>query len=274
MKQRTVTGLLAAALLVALIYFGTPLILLGVICVAVIWAYSELDKLLFEEPAPLRRFRLWILLCLGCIAFAQNDAMGWIFQWVAFVFLVVWHLGIALRAEDVKQMRLDLRNFTFEWLAFVYTSSFFIFLVPIARVGREYLFHLFFLVFMGDTGAYFVGKKWGIHKLAPKLSPKKTIEGAIGAIVFTCLASVVWAFVIARKGHIPSFLIAVVAFSAVASVLAQLGDLFESLIKRTHAVKDSGQFLPGHGGMLDRIDSLALVAPLYYVFVKVLVAYT
>ncbi len=115
-----------------------------------------------------------------------------------------------------------------------------------------YLLLLFVIVWLADIAAYFIGNGFGKHKLAPKISPNKSIEGAVGAFV---VVGVVIGFAL----H--SVLWVLVALLTVAAAI--LGDLFESMMKRAAGVKDSGKFLPGHGGLLDRIDSLIFAAPVF-----------
>ena len=131
--------------------------------------------------------------------------------------------------------------------------------------GREFVFYLLLLVWMGDTGAYYVGKSFGKHPLSPVISPKKTVEGAVGGLVATLLASIVAAFTFLP--HIR--LIHAIILGVLLAVVAQIGDLCESLLKRSVNVKDSGTLLPGHGGILDRVDGLIFAAPVldYYALV-------
>ena len=128
--------------------------------------------------------------------------------------------------------------------------------------GRDYLFFVLLVIWLGDTGAYYGGRRWGRHKLAVRISPQKTVEGA----VFGLIASLVGAW-LARQVFLPSW--GVERFLGVGlllGTLGQIGDLSESLIKRGLGVKDSGSLLPGHGGILDRVDSLLFAAPaMYYV---------
>jgi phosphatidate cytidylyltransferase len=121
-----------------------------------------------------------------------------------------------------------------------------------------------------DTGAYAVGRMIGRHKLIPKVSPGKTVEGAIGGIIASVV--VAWAFgnVLRASAQLGFkwFPWGVIAFGAVISVAAQIGDLFESLIKREAGVKDSSRILPGHGGILDRLDSLFFVLPVSFLLMQ------
>jgi len=119
------------------------------------------------------------------------------------------------------------------------------------------------VAFANDTGAYFVGRAWGRHKIAPTLSPGKTIEGAVGGLAAGLTVTFVagWAFM-------PSLSVTDrVAIGLIAGVVGPAGDLVESLIKRSAGVKDSGRSIPGHGGILDRIDALLFVGAYVYLHV-------
>lgn len=133
--------------------------------------------------------------------------------------------------------------------------------------GKDLLLLLAFTVWAGDTAAYFVGSAIGKHKLAPSISPKKSWEGAIANVA----ASLITAY-IARLTFIQSIDGTDVIFlGAAISIIGQLGDLFESVLKRGADIKDSGSLLPGHGGILDRIDSLIFTAPVLYYYHQVFI---
>jgi phosphatidate cytidylyltransferase len=118
------------------------------------------------------------------------------------------------------------------------------------------------VVWGSDTGAYFVGRAVGKHKLSRRVSPKKTIEGAVGGM----LASIAAVFVFKYTLLEDLALWQVFAIAVPANVLGQIGDLCESVIKRAHGVKDSGVIIYGHGGLLDRIDALIFAIPWFYFF--------
>ena len=128
--------------------------------------------------------------------------------------------------------------------------------------GPKLVFFLLLTVWLGDTGAYYVGKKFGKRKLSPHISPKKTVEGLMGGIA----ASVITAVTIQMTffGELP--LIHAIIVGIVLSIAGVIGDLAESLWKRSAAVKDSGTLMPGHGGLLDRFDSVFFTAPILYVY--------
>lgn len=132
--------------------------------------------------------------------------------------------------------------------------------------GRWWLFYLIFITKITDTGAFFVGKKWGKHKLVPVISPNKTWEGALGGLCTAIIASLLFNYLITIYYSSAPFQMTTfqsVWIAASISILAQIGDLAESLLKRDAGVKDSSQ-LPGLGGMLDVVDSLIFTCPFLY----------
>ena len=139
----------------------------------------------------------------------------------------------------------------------------------LTRALPDGIFLVFFVILVtwaGDTGAYYAGVSMGRTPLAPRISPNKTVEGLLGG----CLLAVVIAL-IARTWFIPSFTIVdAVVLGILLTVAGLIGDLSESMFKRGAGVKDSGGLIPGHGGMLDRLDSLLLTAPAYYYYVTLL----
>lgn len=140
--------------------------------------------------------------------------------------------------------------------------------------GLGFVVMMFTAILMTDVGCYYVGSKWGKHKLAPVVSPNKTIEGSIGGAISAVIGAVVIGLYIDKLLHIPIHWYASVAIGLICTVFAQIGDLCESLIKRDAGVKDSGSSLPGHGGFLDRTDSFILTIPIMYYFCKCFIFHT
>jgi phosphatidate cytidylyltransferase len=128
--------------------------------------------------------------------------------------------------------------------------------------GPLWVFFLLAVTFSSDTGAFYMGRSLGRHKLYPSVSPGKTWEGAVGGV----LGSVLAAYVFSRFFALSDSIWFIMGLAAVLSIFGQVGDLAESMIKRRHGVKDSGTILPGHGGLLDRIDALLFSVPVLYVF--------
>lgn len=130
---------------------------------------------------------------------------------------------------------------------------------------------LVFLAFIGawlpDTSAYFAGNLFGKHKLIEAVSPNKTVEGAVGAVVGSVVAFFIYGGILTLLGYQVHFF-RILLLSLICGVVAQLGDLSASVMKRAYKAKDFGKLIPGHGGLLDRIDSLIFVTPVVYYFIK------
>ena len=164
----------------------------------------------------------------------------------------------------------DLTRFAFTLMAFLYLpwSLGYVLLlreIPDSTLGLWTLSLPLVASFATDIGAYFVGRTLGRQKLAPEISPGKTVEGSLGGIAVSFLALALYTGLV--REVFPFGLLELWLFSLLLSLAAQLGDLVESMLKRYCGVKDSGHFLPGHGGLLDRIDSLLFTVPLTYFLV-------
>ncbi len=170
--------------------------------------------------------------------------------------------------------RHDLRGMAADFFGVAYVAGLACYLLAMHHcddMGPGFLTFLVVAVALSDSGAYFVGRVCGRHKLAPLTSPKKTWEGAVGGVVFAMLSVLLlWAAVRHfgwQRYYPPAIPWAWAILAAVLSVVSQLGDLTESMIKREAGVKDAGRVFPGHGGVLDRCDGLLFAAPaLYYIY--------
>jgi phosphatidate cytidylyltransferase len=149
-------------------------------------------------------------------------------------------------------------------IGIVYVCVWLSFLVVIRNdaEGIQWIFFILLVLWMGDTGAYIVGSMMGRTKLYPSVSPNKTIEGALSGLLFSLLTGLA-----CRKIFLPDIsLVHCILLTAGIALIGQLGDLCESVFKRERGFKDSGTILPGHGGVLDRIDSLLFAAPFLYYY--------
>jgi phosphatidate cytidylyltransferase len=128
--------------------------------------------------------------------------------------------------------------------------------------GAKLVFFLLLVVWLGDSGAYYFGRTFGRHKLSPRISPKKTVEGLIGGIAASVVTALIIHFTFFQKFPLLHVIIAAV----ILSIAGVIGDLAESMWKRSASVKDSGTLLPGHGGFLDRFDSIFYTTPILYAY--------
>src|SRR5262245_19520392 len=191
-------------------------------------------------------------IALSSIVFLDLDVA--VHSWLGMFLLMTFSTSLCMRWK-----RIEARNQTWvTLLGGLYAGFLLPHWVALFRQpnGRTWVFWLLIVIMVGDSAAYFVGRRFGTRKLAPQTSPGKTIEGAWGYVVGTLLAGMLGAKVL--FGQI--YGLELVLLSLVVGVLGQLGDLFESRIKRVFRVKDSGTLLPGHGGVLDRLDSLIFPA--------------
>lgn len=180
------------------------------------------------------------------------------------LFIVLALLSLILmqfKRRDNQGVIVDISTTLF---GILYVSWFFSFLIKIRYLpqGLGLLAGLLLITKLGDIGAYLVGSRWGKHLLIPRISPNKTVEGAIGGLVFNVLGA------LASKSFLPFNYAELFVLAIGLGVLGQLGDLSESLLKRDCQVKDSGKIFPGMGGVLDEIDSLLFTAPVFYFYLS------
>ena len=136
--------------------------------------------------------------------------------------------------------------------------------------GRQIIFLPFILAFLSDSGAYFVGRIWGKHKLAPNISPKKSVEGVIGGIAGAVLGMLLYCFILDLALDAQVNYAFVISYGIIGAFAGMFGDLCFSAIKRQVGIKDYGNLIPGHGGILDRLDSMVVIAPLVEILVQLL----
>ena len=188
-----------------------------------------------------------------------------VFVMLLVVALTIWTRGVNGKPLGAAAITLLGAAYTGGTLSYAYLLRYFGYAVGDAA-GFTVVMLPVVLTWASDSGAYFAGRAFKGPKLIPSVSPAKTISGAIGGIVLTLIACIVLTkFFLKPYAHLDFRPVGIVTFSVCISVAAQLGDLAESLFKREAGVKDSGTLLPGHGGALDRFDSLFFVLPVSYV---------
>ncbi len=267
MRTRVISGAVMTVILVAAIILGGPVI--GVLMWGIsLIGYFEMERALglhtgAKSPNILELLSyITITVYYAVMILLSGKEYIW-YQMILVVFLL---LNMALYVftfpkYDWKQMVANLFSLIYApvMLSFIY----------LIREDFEHGAYIVVMVFIAswisDTGAYFVGSACGKHKLAPVLSPKKSVEGSIGGIVCAAGIGALYALLLERLGLCPAEYIWVFAIiGGLGSIISQLGDLGASAIKRQTGIKDYGKLIPGHGGIMDRFDSVIVTAPLIY----------
>lgn len=257
---RFITSAVGLPLAMVLIYYGgiaLKLASLFVILLSLYEFYTTASKK-FKPIAPVG-YIMTTFYILFIEVFSVNTNINMLISFgcvAAFSTLVIF---------NQKYKPVDVFVTLFGFLYIVIALSYVYLLKESSRDAVHYVMLIFICAWGTDTGAYFVGTFMGKHKLIPSLSPKKTIEGSVGGIIFTMIFAFVYGYVVqnyffGNKNYSVIFII--IAFFG--SIVSQFGDLAASSMKRYFDVKDFGKFLPGHGGMIDRFDSVIFTAPLVY----------
>jgi phosphatidate cytidylyltransferase len=255
MLTRILTGVLLAPLVVLLFVAGPTwaqsvvLIAASALCVMELLAMTMPDR-------PVERW-LGLGLCVALQVSMWNHPTDLAGDWLPALFVPA--LIVVARPDPIEKAAFRLFAL---WAAIIYVVMPFHYgVMMVESSAKPWMLFVLGVVWAGDTGAYFAGRFLGRHKLHPKVSPKKTIEGAIGGLLSSVGGGFLMVEVLGLTG-LEGWKIAV--FSALGGALGQLGDLAESLVKRACGVKDSGTILPGHGGMLDRLDGVIFAMPFFY----------
>jgi phosphatidate cytidylyltransferase len=272
--QRVITALILVPLvLFGLIYGGTQWVALvtGIIIAVAAREWANLSKL--TKPYQYICYILVILLCLAGTYFIRQQQFSMLVIYAG----VIWWLmasGLIIKAEISGELPLLNRQVKVVAGMLTLVPSW-LGLVILHRGGdfgdRFLLIFLFMLIWSADIFGYFCGKKWGKHKIAPLVSPGKTWQGAAGAMIGCSAISI--GFSINKQFQLSETIIFLVICLATV-LISIIGDLMESLLKRNANVKDSGTLLPGHGGVLDRIDSFTAASPVFLALISLSGVYT
>ena len=273
MKQRLITAVFGFAVLIPLMIFSdTPVFAVAVALLAAIGVFEMIGCIGL-------RGKLEVLLPSLIIAFAVpimsryivklNGKISYCLALIAAVlFIYMYYLMVlAVISKGTK----SIMDMALVFLTTAYISIGFASVLMLRDLPHGQFLYL--LVFIGawvtDGAAYFVGRAIGKHKLIPDVSPKKTVEGAIGGSIFCALSFLAYGLVVAHFSDSTVNAVEIIIAGLIISVISQFGDLIASLIKRHYGIKDYGKIFPGHGGVMDRFDSIISIAP----FLLMLCAY-
>lgn len=259
MKQRIITAVIAAAIFIPIVIYGNiPFVILSYLMGTVaLYELLKMRKLsIFSLQGIISLLLLWIILVpkqyTHVIEHFGYTKLHYIF--IAVLLLLV--------ITVITKNKTTFDHISFLLLTVVYIGMGFYYFVETrdADNGLTYILYSLFAIWATDSGAYFIGRAMGKRKLWPEISPNKTVEGAIGGVVCAIIVGILFSLF----SNLDASIVQLIVVSAVVAIFGQIGDLVESAYKRQYGVKDSGNILPGHGGILDRFDSLLFVWPLLH----------
>lgn len=266
-KKRIATALVLVPVLILAIFYLSMLwfsILIGAIITWAAWEWSALIG--WKEKSPRVAYTLIVLILLVMSYFVLSASNFTLINWIFGITFLVWiWASIAMLNYAFGRSPLGLQYPFLKalmglfalvpcWLAVVMIRE---------TIGSPAWLLFGLLIIWGgmDTGAYLAGRLWGQHKLAPRVSPKKTWEGFFGGIILTLIITIIMSLAVFHVTLAQVFEFCIVAI--IVGIFAVMGDLVESMLKRQAGIKDSGSGLPGHGGILDRIDSVTAALPVF-----------
>lgn len=258
MLTRIIAGLALVPLFVFIILGGLPLYIAELVLISM--ALTEFYKAFkAKDINPL--FSLGYIFSFYILV---KNILNIPSEYTYLVFFLLFIIGIT----SLLRCKSNILDIAVTFIGIFYVAMFLDYIVLTIKdfeLGKLYVWLIFIVSFMTDICAYFSGYLFGKHKLIPKVSPKKTIEGSIGGILGSIIGCILF-------GYLFDFNLVHMAFiGAIGSVIAQFGDLFASSIKRYVGIKDYGKLIPGHGGILDRFDSVILVAPFVYYAINIFI---
>jgi phosphatidate cytidylyltransferase len=267
LKRRIITSVIGVPIVVAMVWFDQPIPWFTVL--AALWGMGAVNEFYgivqhSKDISPLKYFGIiWVLLFIVSPYLSQIPYLNRVnITSLLFATAVIIPLIILLVRRGKENA---FANWAWTVAGILYIGWLLSYFVALRNFpdGRGWVFLAILSTFGSDACAYFTGRALGRHKLAPYISPKKTWEGSAGGVV----GAIVFSVAVTLFFHLPITWWGAIILGILVSVFGQLGDLVKSLFKRNMAVKDSGKVLPGHGGLLDRMDSLAFAGVLVYYFV-------
>ena len=264
MWQRIKTAVILIIIVgVALFASDTPWLFVPLLAVGVTIAAHEWTKLMPAQRKPMHFVLLVLLLTMISLLFPKMWLIWWLMSMVIWLMALAWVWQYPTRTQWYGRRLMTMGVII---LTAAITAMFYLW-----QQSPWWLMYVFILVWCADSGAYFVGRKFGKTKMAPNVSPNKSMQGLYGGLTVgmgvALFISIYW------LKYTGSVLLVFMLLSAMTIMASVLGDLFESMLKRRAGIKDSGTVLPGHGGVLDRIDSLLSATPIFalgYLLLQVL----
>lgn len=268
LAKRVLVAVIAIPLLIYLTFYDFTLPFKLLILVALGLALVEYMQLAYADQIKPQRTEGLVSLLIILLPLVSKSLFDWSEGVSVLAVLFVLNLSFLWSQRTIKRMVVTVSVTFFGVVYFSFLGAYFLRLRELPN-GAWFLLWLYISTWAYDTGGYFAGGWWGKHKLAPEVSPKKSWEGCFGGLFLVFIGlSLLWKFapVYSRIFNFGD----VVVLSIFLSFFGQVGDLVESIIKRSLSAKDSGSFFPGHGGVFDRIDSLLFNAPVLFFYLALI----
>ena len=259
--KRVLTGIVAVPIVVGIVYYGSPLLFLLLVAAVTLMGVGEYFTIIDRigiSGFPIHGIILSFLLLLS-FYFNGSFMMEW-----GLIASVTLFAAFFFQEDNNVKIAIDQISFTLFGVLYVAGLGGYYLLIRNFEDGERLIFFLLLIVWLGDIAAYYWGKHFGKKPLAPVVSPNKTMEGAITGLAGSLVAGAIAGYWL--LGHIAMAHCLLLAL--ICGTIGQFGDLAESLLKRHAGIKNSGDLLPGHGGILDRIDSLLFAGPMFYCYFK------
>ncbi|MCY4330241.1 MAG: phosphatidate cytidylyltransferase [Endozoicomonadaceae bacterium] len=268
LKQRTIAAAIMiplALIVIFLLSVNVFCLITGVILLVAAWEWANIADLSWQP------LRIFYALITGALLFFSSKAEGYgFFLGTGFAWWILAVMFILSYPESKKAWQPKIVKLIIGWLVLIPAWQALVF-IRTRENGAVALLCLFSIIWIADIAAYFFGNWFGRHKLLVQVSPGKTWQGAIAAAVIVAIGSAVVAKI--AGGFSWFYLVGISVASVVIVAFSIAGDLLESMFKRERGIKDSSNIIPGHGGLLDRIDSLTAAAPVFAIFLSVLTGF-
>lgn len=264
LKRRVLTAVIGLPLIILLLFSPTPVVIATVMAASIIGLheYYHAVGLYQHKPVCIMGYLAALVIPIGAY-FTPGTSLALVYIYIVALFVMML----------ISHRRVTLDHLALLVMGLLYIPYFLSHIIYIRNMelGNFYIWLVFLGAFMTDTCAYFVGKGVGGKKLCPSISPKKTIAGAVGGLAGCGLSFLLFGLIVnlcfgAYLGDRRLSLGLLFLLGLVTAVVSEIGDLVASIIKRQYDIKDFGKLLPGHGGILDRCDSIILVAPTIFLF--------
>ena len=265
-KKRVVSSLIGFPLVALLLIYGNQIVIDIAFSIVAIICLNEFYHAFKNKNKPVEWIGYAIAVLIAFIHLIPAEYVKNSLQLLLPTVMVILFLSVI-----VTDMKITVKDMMITMLGIVYILGFIVFIPMLRGVenGVYYIWYIIFIAWGTDVFAYFVGKQFGKHKFS-KISPNKSIEGCIAGVAGAVIASLLYTFALNTIAEFSISYIYIAIISFALSIISQIGDFAASSVKRYTDIKDYGSLIPGHGGMLDRVDSVIFIAPFAYFLLSIL----